>query len=275
MADSSIVRRKLFMHPAHRTVGVVGAGIATGPYCRIANFSTNVAPVAPTHVALAARKLDADACAALALFQQAIHQRRDIQCRQVDLDAVDVGLESLTDADCVVAFGQWIQVARHWLDIDAAGLGGTDIPVCPVGQSFSGRQKCLPHLGEDGPMEVELAAGARGHPVLEGVEPFVSCRDEKRGQSPFVRSRAPTEGWSWAVPAGTDRRLVGDCPLFSSPEDATVLLTGRTAREVRPVAWARRRCHGMVFCTTLGSAEDFRQPGFVRLMLNALAWIGR
>ncbi len=31
---------------------------------------------------------------------------------------------------------------------------------------------------------------------------------EKRGQSPFVRSTLR------AVPAGTDRRLVGDYPLF-------------------------------------------------------------
>ena len=30
----------------------------------------------------------------------------------------------------------------------------------------------------------------------------------KRGQSPFVQSRAPAEGWSRAVPAN------GDCPLF-------------------------------------------------------------
>ena len=176
MADSSIVRRKLFMHPAHRTVGVVGAGIATGPYCRIANFSTDVAAVAPTHVALAACKLDADACAALALFQQATQQWCDIQCRQVDLDAVDVGLESLTDADCVVAFGQWIQVARHWLDIDAAGLGGTDIPVCPVGQSF-GQTRCLPTLTR-GRWRPSLPPVPRASGARRG-EPFVSCRDEK------------------------------------------------------------------------------------------------
>ncbi len=46
--------------------------------------------------------------------------------------------------------------------------------------------------------------------IIRDVEDAIRRRlnGGKRGQSPFVRSRAPTEGWSRAVPAN------GDCPLF-------------------------------------------------------------
>ena len=193
-------------------------------------------------VALVACRLDADACAALALFEQAIARRCDVQCRRVELDAADAGSESLADVDCVVLFGRGLHVARRWADLDLASLGGADIPVCPVGQSFSGRQECLPHLGEKGLLKVEIAPAARSHPILEGVEPFVS-RDVLQ-------------------------------PVCIS-QDATLLLTGRTAGEVQPAAWIEHGCRDRVFHTTLGSSEDFRQPDFVRLVLNALAWIGR
>ena len=54
--------------------------------------------------------------------------------------------------------------------------------------------------------------------------------DRKRGQSPFVRSTRR------AVPAGTDRRLVGDCPLFLRPA-ARLLAVPRFVRSYRSMAW--------------------------------------
>ena len=64
MGEASVIRRKLFMHPAHRTVGVSGDGIATGPYCRNERLLIDAPAVAPMRVVLAARKGDADARAA-------------------------------------------------------------------------------------------------------------------------------------------------------------------------------------------------------------------
>ena len=74
-------------------------------------------------VALAACRLDADACAALALFEQAIAGRRDMQCRRVEFDAADAGSESLADVDCVVLFRQGLHIARRWADLDARVAG--------------------------------------------------------------------------------------------------------------------------------------------------------
>ena len=86
MAHSSAVRRKLFMHPAHRTVGVSGGCVALGPYCRTESFSAEALAITPMRVALVACRLDADARAALALLEQAIARRGDMQCRRVDFE---------------------------------------------------------------------------------------------------------------------------------------------------------------------------------------------
>jgi zinc transport system substrate-binding protein len=44
--------------------------------------------------------------------------------------------------------------------------------------------------------------------IAAKVESALTAAEGKRGQSPFVRSRAPSAAWSRAVPAN------GDCPLF-------------------------------------------------------------
>ncbi len=54
--------------------------------------------------------------------------------------------------------------------------------------------------------------------------------------------------------------------------DADVLLTGIAACRTEPVAWARLNRGGRVFCTLLGSAADFRQSYFPRLLVNAIRW---
>lgn len=75
---------------------------------------------------------------------------------------------------------------------------------------------------------VELGNAARWHPVLKGV-------------GPFVLKGVPTI----------------DCLRM----DTTNLLIQRTAERVVPIVWAR---HGerRAVCTSLGRADDFRQPEF-------------
>jgi hypothetical protein len=272
MAHSSTIRRTLFMHPAHRTIGVTGEGVAVGPYCRLDRFSTDDPAVAPIRVALLAIRLDSDACAALALFEQATHGRRDVQCRRVLLDAFDAGGEMedcpnfrvnengtvpfsageiSTDADCMVVFGHGLHVVQHWSDLDATALVARQVEFDRLGATGSA-SACLnatlaepvaPNAspGNAESMQIEPAAAACWHPVLEGVEPFVS------------------------------RRPAAHC--VRPPEGATVLLTGRNAVEVQPVAWTWRCPHGSVFSASIGSADDFRQPALVRLALNAVMWL--
>ncbi len=56
--------------------------------------------------------------------------------------------------------------------------------------------------------------------------------------------------------------------------DTTVLLTGAIPdKEAEPVAWTRLyKGKGRIFCTSLGHANDFADPNFVRLLKNAVLW---
>jgi type 1 glutamine amidotransferase len=53
------------------------------------------------------------------------------------------------------------------------------------------------------------------------------------------------------------------------------LLVGKSDGNEWPVAWVWGGRRGRVFFTSLGSADDFRKPDFVRLVVNAIEWIGR
>jgi type 1 glutamine amidotransferase len=105
--------------------------------------------------------------------------------------------------------------------------------------------------GPDG-TEVAISSGAAGHAILAGIEPAAW-----RSSSSLYRS---------------------------SPVDktATILLVG-TDKEGRkePVAWTRMHSASpaspehrvsRVFYTSLGHRDDFAQPQFRRLLVNAIGW---
>ncbi len=188
MAPSSPARRRLWMHPAHRTVGVGHERLVLGPYGPADSFSTDRRGTTPTRVALAAYQPDAEARAAMALCEQVIARRSDLRCRHVEMDALGAASGGLADADCVVIFGRELQVLPAWTDVAATAraAGGSSTARCHE-------------------VRVEMEAAAQWHPVLEGVEPFVS------------RLAAPEED-----------RL---------PDDATLLLSGRSDEAVQPAAW--------------------------------------
>lgn len=97
------------------------------------------------------------------------------------------------------------------------------------------------HYGDE-PVHVAAAPGQAAHPVLAGVGPFVSSKLYKAG------TLAPT-----AVP----------------------LQFGDNGRGRHPVSWINEYKGGRVFYTSLGVPEDFRNPDFRRLLLNAVYWTTR
>lgn len=223
MADKPTILRKHFVHPAHRVVGVSDDGVSLHPYCRSAGIAPHGLLSAATHLTLVARKQDADAWAAVALFDQATAVRDDVDCSRIDLDEVDAELSCFVGTDCIGLFKRGLHIARHWSDL-----------------AFAFQAEGDPAEGNREEMRVELAVATRSHPVLEGVVPFVF---HAVGRSVGI------------------------------PQDATVLLTGSKADQVEPVAWVRHCRHGRVFHTTLGASEHFRNPEFVRLVRNGLAWV--
>ena len=105
-----------------------------------------------------------------------------------------------------------------------------------LGGSYDG------HYGSGAVARVEIAGEAGGHPVLKGVEPF-----ESRGS------------------------LYRNTPIA---DDAELLLTGRTPEHFEPVAWTRRHRGGRIFYTSLGHQKDFWELDFLRLIDNAVNWVG-
>ena len=99
------------------------------------------------------------------------------------------------------------------------------------------------HHGAGGPVVVALAPGPP-HPILEGVEPSA---------------------------------LVGHGSLYKvsplAPIATPLLLGSIPGQSPEPVAWVNAPSTGnRVFYTSLGQADDFREPAFNRLLVNAIGW---
>jgi hypothetical protein len=186
-------------------------------------WGSDHSPAAPMQVLLVACQPDGDLRAAMALFEQAIAERSAMHRWRAEIAGLDAGLGP-ADADSIVVFG------REILVLSARGEPAAVARVAAGLPAERGRR-----------VRIERAPAAAWHPVLEGVEPFLSRLDAAEG--------------------------------FPVPHDATILLNGRSVAAVEPVAWLRHR-PGRAFCTRLGSVADFQQPAFLRLLLSAVAWVG-
>ena len=98
------------------------------------------------------------------------------------------------------------------------------------------------HYGRGPVTTVTAAAGAKGHPILAGVRmPFVSIGSLYE-VSPLSRS--------------AKRLLTGTIPN----------------KEPEPVAWTNTYKKSRVFYSSLGHPDDFKNPQFRRLLINAVFW---
>ena len=98
------------------------------------------------------------------------------------------------------------------------------------------------HYGAGSIARAEVHPAAADHPVLRGISDFDSYGS-----------------------------------LYKNPsvaEDATLLLTGKTAEHTEPIAWTRLHEGGRVFYTSLGHQKDFEVDAFLRLLANAVLWSG-
>jgi type 1 glutamine amidotransferase len=124
-----------------------------------------------------------------------------------------------------------IRTASHaiqtWLDLDKEVFGG----------DYKNHYK-------EGPLtEVTVAESAKGHPILNGFQPYKS--------------------------AGS---------LYRNPaiaKNSLVLLTGTIPEHTEPVAWTRVYKGGRVFYTSLGHPKDFEEESYLRLISNAVFWTAR
>ncbi len=98
------------------------------------------------------------------------------------------------------------------------------------------------HYGSGPKCTVTVAEGAKGHSILDGVRvPFTSIGSLYKA-SPLTKS--------------TRMLLIGTIP----------------GQEPEPVAWTNLYRKSRVFYTSLGHVDDFKNPQFRRLLINAVFW---
>jgi type 1 glutamine amidotransferase len=221
----------------------------------IALCASSAAADKPLAVCLVSGSLEYKSNESLAEFQKYLEANYNATCSRAFLVGSDEehlpGLENLERCDVMLLFTRrlklsgeelariksyslsgrpivGVRTASHaiqtWLELDKEVLGG----------NYQG------HWSNDVETQVALVGGEKGHPVLAGVEPFVSPGSLYK-----------------------NRGLAADC---------RVLLVGTSAESSEPVAWTRNYKGGRIFYTSLGHPRDFEQESFRRLLANALFW---
>lgn len=133
---------------------------------------------------------------------------------------------------------------QSWPEFDHDVLGGS------YHHHYTGEPEPR-EIGKDGmayvvgeptgqPQQVHVDSVNHDHPVLKGVNDFVSKYS-----------------------------LYKTSPVA---EDAKVLLTGHTDEGTEPVAWTRERNGQRVAYIALGGVQDWKNPVFVTLVTNAIFW---
>jgi type 1 glutamine amidotransferase/nicotinamidase-related amidase len=173
------------------------------------------------------------------------------------------GMEALTNADLAVLFARrralsveqmkyfrqymnsgrpliGLRTASHAFDTrGSAPAGSAEWPKLDpevLGGNYHG------HHGSGPKCTVTLAAKARNHPILAGVQlPFTSD-----GSLYEVRP----------LKQSTNRLLTGTIP----------------DEEPEPVAWTNKYKKSRVFYTSLGHQDDFKNPEFRKMLINAVFW---
>ena len=164
------------------------------------------------------------------------------------------GLEALDDSDVALFFSRRITIQGEQLEkIKKYCEAGR--PIVAVRTASHGFQNWLEfdrvvlggnyqgHYGETKSPATYSPAIAQSHPLLEGVGVI---------QSLYT--------------------LYKNDPVA---EDTQVLMTGSTVDGTQPAAWTRLHNGGRVFYTSIGGLEDFKNPSFMRLLVNALFWTAR
>ena len=185
------------------------------------------------------KRLEADLQATCTLLQARKRKGHDVP-----------GMEALDDADVLVVFMRrqslradqlrrfkaWceagkpvvgIRTASHavqtWLVFDKLVLGG----------NYRGHYRGGPDC------KVTLTEAGKKHPILQGVEPFVSK---------------------------------GSLYKNTGLKATHVLMYGEIPDHREPVAWTHTYKGGRIFYTSLGHQADFQNPHFLRMLTNAVRW---
>lgn len=213
-----------------------------------------VAPGSPKKltVCLVSGSFEYQSDASLDILQKEF-ERHGVRCTRATAktETEITGLDHLATADAAVFFTRrlrlpeaelkkvkaFVESKKPVVGVRTASHGFQDwleMDGLVYGGSYKGHYGALPGYG------LTVVDAAKDHPILKGV----------------------------SLPNG-----VGS--LYKNPgvaADATVLLRGSIPDHAEPVAWAREKDGRRAVYTSLGHQDDFKNPAFVRLLVNALGW---
>jgi len=257
MTMAPLSRRKFIACSAQATVGASAAWAALEsglPAGRLLYGGETGGPKRkPLSVCLVSGSLEYHSDESLSAFQPYLEKHYAVRCTRAFIKTEEdlPGLENLDTCDCALLFTRRLRISGEQLDrVKRYCLSGR--PIVGLRTASHGFQNWLAldkevfggdyqgHYGNERKPEIRLVAASKSHPILEGFEPYVSHGS-----------------------------------LYKNPRlapDVTILLTGTTAGHTEPVAWTRAHQGGRVFYTSLGHPDDFGNPGFLRLVANALFW---
>ncbi len=128
------------------------------------------------------------------------------------------------------------------------------------------------------------AFDSKGNDPKEGHEEWPRFDPEVLGGNyhnhypagPQVTVTPAADALSHPILKGVELPLLGNGSLYRAnplAASATLLLVGTIPdKEPEPVAWTNRYKNARIFYTSLGHPDDFANPQFCRLLLNAVFW---
>jgi hypothetical protein len=177
---------------------------------------------APIRVRLVSPRSGKRAVGAIEACERVLAGNSSLIYERVDFAAAEI--EGLADADCAIVLGRGLQIISSWSALDASLVGEVGFE---EDESFD--------------TEVEVAAAAKRHPIVDGVGRFIT------------------------------RHRFSYSPCLDP--DSTCLLVRKWADRDFPVAWAKE-IDGRAFYTLLSDPEDLGRRDFARLLTKAIAWTG-
>jgi hypothetical protein len=247
MSTSTFKRRKYIMHSAHPSIGVSISHAARRFECPVVRPRRVFALTCPRDICLAAK------LHAYLTDYFGDDFAIDWNCLSIKARGKPQTELNPHEMDCLILFGHSAEMDAKTLDqiYDYWQCGGSILALRIsdfslhgasqfAGDVFGGEYQYEHSLS---PVRVTLPMHGGYHPLLRGIQPFVS--------------RGGLHRYDYL------------------PIDATPLVFGSSGEEDIPVAWIRTKLGRRVFATTLGSPADFRHPLFLRLLANAIAWTSR
>lgn len=246
--------RKLYLHGAHRTVGVPATSAAFEAWNGEARAEIQSQPRSLQAILICGRR-NCETDALRDAVRGWLHRSAEVQVTVLDERPADRDEGQLpARVDVIVLVGDTSTLDDEVLDavgqLTRDGCGLLALAAVPD-RRRAGRRMQWSVLG------AQLVGSAEARSFAVDAEPAARRHP--------INGHLDVAGWQTELSTAV-------MPLSA---DALVFLSALDHDERKPVAWARQPGRGRVFATLLGAEQDLTQPAFERLVTSAVAWVSQ